>query len=114
MIRYLPNRAVAQGFSVLDWGSRGRRFKSAQPDKSTMCHSLAHCAFFVAWRADLKRVSAERKRGKGHRMCPAANEAGRRELTGRQRPETKSAQPDKNGNISLWDIAIFFAIGRRI
>ena len=25
-------RAVAQGFSVLVWGTRGRQFKSAQPD----------------------------------------------------------------------------------
>ena len=28
------SRAVAQLGSALDWGSRGRRFKSCQPDKS--------------------------------------------------------------------------------
>ena len=27
-----PKRAVAQFGSALDWGSRGRRFKSCQPD----------------------------------------------------------------------------------
>ena len=28
------NRVVAQLGSALDWGSRGRRFKSCQPDKT--------------------------------------------------------------------------------
>ena len=31
------SRAVAQFGSALDWGSRGRRFKSCQPDKETGC-----------------------------------------------------------------------------
>ena len=29
------NRVVAQFGSALDWGSRGRRFKSCQPDQLT-------------------------------------------------------------------------------
>jgi hypothetical protein len=32
MIRHRLPRAVAQLGSALDWGSRGRRFKSCQPD----------------------------------------------------------------------------------
>ena len=38
-------RAVAQGFSVLVWGTRGRRFKSVQPDNPVRNYSLQD--FFV-------------------------------------------------------------------
>ena len=44
------NRVVAQFGSALDWGSRGRRFKSCQPDQLTQAGqkiSLLTRFFFI-------------------------------------------------------------------
>ena len=43
-------RAVAQLGSALDWGSRGRRFKSCQPDRKSLMRSNFHQGFVVSER----------------------------------------------------------------
>ena len=59
---FMAHRAVAQLGSALDWGSRGRRFKSCQPDQKSSefpvttrnpgDHAFAR-AEFVQWRCGI-------------------------------------------------------------
>ena len=52
------NRVVAQFGSALDWGSRGRRFKSCQPDQNVQTRAFALVFLF----SEVRRLEENRTR----------------------------------------------------
>ena len=55
-------RAVAQSGSALDWGSRGRRFKSSQPDQNLNGADHQICSVFLF----LKKTPQPFSSGRSH------------------------------------------------
>jgi hypothetical protein len=74
------HRAVAQFGSALDWGSRGRRFKSCQPDKSALICSCRSEPLFYA--PSPLPVTTPSRRGAGPDPDASASAAGRTSAPG--------------------------------
>ncbi len=80
------NRAVAQWFSVPVWGTGGRRFKSAQPEKRAVFGQRPGAALFLPWGGfetserptgrEAERTGGARKRAR--RVAARPQEVGER------------------------------------